>query len=74
MTSYVSLGAKRNWIPPNLFYMSSLVIPMKLKGFLAWVLVDGKDINQYGVEIKENMATCWIPSEAGKASIICYHQ
>jgi hypothetical protein len=45
----------------------SIVTPMKLKGFLAWILVDGQEVNQYGVEIEESRATCWIPSEAGKA-------
>jgi len=39
---------------------------MKLRGFLAWILVDGKEVNQYGVETKESKVTCWIPSEAGK--------
>ena len=39
---------------------------MKLKGFLAWILVDGKEVNQYGVEVEESKVTSWIPSEAGK--------
>jgi hypothetical protein len=39
---------------------------MELKGFQAWILVDGQEVNQYGVETKENKTTCWIPSEAGK--------
>jgi len=43
---------------------------MELKGFQAWVLVDGQAVNQYGVEteLEANKTTCWIPSEAGKAS------
>ena len=39
---------------------------MELKGFQAWILVDGQEVNQYGVETKGNKTTCWIPSEAGK--------
>lgn len=42
---------------------------MQIKGFHAWVLVDGIELNQYGVETSSegDKVTCWIPSEAGKA-------
>jgi hypothetical protein len=44
--------------------------PMKLKSFQAWILVDGKEVNQYGLETQENKMTCWIPSEAGKVCLL----
>jgi hypothetical protein len=43
---------------------------MKLHGFSAWITVDGAELNQYNVEVSPegNKATCWIPSQVGKAS------
>lgn len=47
---------------------------MDLKGYSAWITVDGTELKQYNVEISPegNKASCWIPSEAGKASNITY--
>jgi len=41
---------------------------MDLKGFSAWITVDGTELKHFNVEILDNgnKATCWIPSEAGK--------
>lgn len=45
---------------------------MDLKGYSAWVSVDGNALKEYNIEITNgDKATCWIPSEAGKASGSC---
>ncbi|KAJ7933800.1 hypothetical protein B0H13DRAFT_1592038 [Mycena leptocephala] len=38
------------------------------KEFSAWVSIEGKVTEEYGVEISEDQksVTCWIPSELGK--------
>ena len=47
---------------------------MELNGFSAWITVDGTDLTHYNVEVSPegDKATCWIPSEAGKASHLLY--
>jgi hypothetical protein len=46
---------------------------MDLKGYSAWISVDGAALKEYNVEISDGKsATCWIASEAGKASY-SYH-
>ena len=37
--------------------------------FSACVTIGGQELDQYGVDIDGNMATCWIVSEAGKVSV-----
>jgi len=45
----------------------STLSPMDLKGYSAWISVDGKALKEYNIEISNgDSATCWIPSEAGK--------
>jgi len=40
---------------------------MDLKGYSAWISVDGRALKEYNIEISNgDSATCWIPSEAGK--------
>ena len=46
---------------------------MELKGFAAWILVDGKEVNQYSLETEENKVTCWIASEVGKVCHLSIH-
>jgi hypothetical protein len=42
---------------------------MDLKGYSAWISVDGAALKEYNVEVSNGKnATCWIASEAGKAS------
>lgn len=44
---------------------------MDLKGYSAWITVDGIELKQYSVEVSPNgdSASCWVPSEAGKVRI-----
>ncbi|KAI1795879.1 hypothetical protein LXA43DRAFT_989893 [Ganoderma leucocontextum] len=43
-------------------------MPLKLKGFSAHICCDGKELEQYDVQLEdERTVTCWIPSESGKA-------
>jgi len=40
---------------------------MDLKGYSAWISVDGTALKEYNIEVSNgNKATCWIASEAGK--------
>lgn len=41
---------------------------LSLHGISAWIEVDGKELEQYGVEedLDRNQVTCWIPTQAGK--------
>ncbi|KAG6374431.1 hypothetical protein JVT61DRAFT_4468 [Boletus reticuloceps] len=41
---------------------------LSLHGVSAWVEVDGKELEQYGVaeDLDQNQVTCWIPSQANK--------
>jgi hypothetical protein len=42
---------------------------MNLNGYSAWISVDGNALKEYNIDISNgNNATCWIASEAGKAS------
>jgi hypothetical protein len=42
---------------------------MDLNGYSAWISVDGTALREYNIEVSNgNSATCWIASEAGKAS------
>jgi hypothetical protein len=46
---------------------------MDLKGYSAWISVDGAALKEYNVEVSNGKnATCWIASEAGKASYLCH--
>jgi len=42
---------------------------LRLNGFRAWISVDHKPLEAYNIEIDahQNIATCWVPSTAGKA-------
>lgn len=45
---------------------------MDLNGYSAWISVDGTALKEYNIEVSNgNNATCWIASEAGKASRSC---
>ena len=47
---------------------------LELKGFKVWVSVDNEtELGEYNVETSGDgdKMTCWIPSEAGKASPDC---
>jgi hypothetical protein len=43
--------------------------------FVAWLEIDGKRVEEYGVEVQngqsgvEKVVSCWIPSEAGKVGM-----
>lgn len=41
---------------------------LSLNGVLAWIEVDGKELEQYGVEEDpdRNRVTCWIATQADK--------
>jgi hypothetical protein len=40
---------------------------LKLCNFEAWVSIDGKELEQYGVEdTGDQTVSCWIASEVGK--------
>ena len=43
-------------------------MPLSLNGVSAWVEVDGKELEQYGVEedIEHNQVTCWIATQVDK--------
>jgi hypothetical protein len=43
---------------------------LRLNGFRAWISVDHKPLDIYKMEIDDerNIATCWVPSTAGKVS------
>ncbi len=49
---------------------------LKVGEYEARIVVEGKNIAHYGIEVNEErmVATCWIPSTAGKVgSIILYY-
>jgi len=45
-------------------------MPVQLKGFTAWISVESAELASYNVETTDDgkKVTCWVPSEAGKAS------
>ena len=47
---------------------ASLSVMLQLGNFSAWIVVDGKTLKEYGVEISDDgmEATCWIPSKVGQ--------
>lgn len=54
-------------------YSISVSFPMLQLGDLAaWITVDGRELEEYGVEISDNgkEATCWIPSKVGQVRSI----
>ena len=46
-------------------------MPLQSKGFAAWISVDDAELDCYNVEAMNDgkKVTCWIASEAGKASL-----
>ncbi|KAH7884270.1 hypothetical protein F5I97DRAFT_1888165 [Phlebopus sp. FC_14] len=49
---------------------------LQFKHFSAWIEVEGKELEQYGVEedLEKNQVSCWIASQAGKTfSILIKH-
>ena len=48
---------------------------LSLKTFTAYVECDGEKLEEYDVQVKDEVATCWIESKVGKAShnVFCTH-
>jgi hypothetical protein len=46
-------------------------MPLQSEGFTAWISVDDAELDCYNVEAMNDgkKVTCWIASEAGKASL-----
>lgn len=40
-------------------------------GIQAWIEVDGLPLTEYEVDTAEVKSSCYIPSQAGKVTIIC---
>ena len=47
---------------------------LQLGNLSAWITVDGKKLEEYGVEISDDgrEATCWIPSKVGQVRSILF--
>ncbi|KAJ6502349.1 hypothetical protein C8R45DRAFT_976331 [Mycena sanguinolenta] len=47
---------------------------LTLRGFSAWIVVDGKPVPQYLVaeDTKTSKVSCWIPGEAGQKFTVCW--
>ena len=43
---------------------------LSLNDISAWIEVDGKELEQYGIEedVGHSQVTCWIPTQAGKVA------
>ena len=39
---------------------------LNLRGYTAWIESDGKDLEEYAVEVKGNIVSCYVCSEEGK--------
>jgi len=39
---------------------------LRLHGYSVWIESDGKPLEEYGVEVKDNVISCYICSEEGK--------
>lgn len=41
---------------------------LRLHGYGAWIELDGKQLEEYSVEVKGNVISCYVCSEEGKVS------
>ena len=60
-TSFVPLGLAKH---PPLSKPPAMVL--RLHGYGTWIESDGKPLEEYAVEVKDNLITCYVCSEEGK--------
>ena len=46
--------------------LTRITMVLRLHGYGAWIESDGKPLDEYAVEVKDNVVSCYVCSEEGK--------